>query len=161
MLRTCFHEVGCWEAAFTKSDAVQTCYSQAATERSEQREVAPEKQCRRCRETKGANDFYHSKMTADGLQSYCKACYASAAANRRRQSASNRSDHDSDLPGDLSPEQLQHMQVKRALRNKFAIRTSLGRMAFISCKRLWLLDSPMCLLPLEIMPTSYELISHA
>ncbi|KAK9818620.1 hypothetical protein WJX74_003086 [Apatococcus lobatus] len=88
----------------------KSCYSAAATERSEQREVAPEKQCRRCRETKRAVDFYQSKMTADGLQSYCKACYASAAATRRRQNASSRADPDSDLPGDLSPEQLQHMQ---------------------------------------------------
>ncbi|KAK9866223.1 hypothetical protein WJX84_005326 [Apatococcus fuscideae] len=88
----------------------KSCYSQAATERSEQREIAPEKQCRRCRETKQADDFYHSKMTADGLQSYCKACYASAAANRRRQNASNRGGHDPDLGGDLSPDQLQQMQ---------------------------------------------------
>ena len=90
---------------------MQTCYSAAATERSQQREVVPEKQCRRCHETKMAVDFYGSKMTTDGLQSYCKACYASAAANRRRQSASGQGDPNSDLPGDLSPEQLQHMQV--------------------------------------------------
>lgn len=33
---------------------------------------AESKECRRCHETKGKADFYHSKMTADGLQSYCK-----------------------------------------------------------------------------------------
>ena len=35
---------------------------------------AESKECRRCHETKGKADFYHSKMTADGLQSYCKVC---------------------------------------------------------------------------------------
>ena len=51
----------------------QTCYSQAAEERSAGRVPAESKECRRCHETKGKADFYHSKMTADGLQSYCKA----------------------------------------------------------------------------------------
>ena len=50
----------------------QTCYSQAAEERSAGRVPAESKECRRCHETKGKADFYHSKMTADGLQSYCK-----------------------------------------------------------------------------------------
>ena len=52
--------------------AVQACYSQAAEERSAGRIPAETKECRRCHETKGKADFYHSKMTADGLQSYCK-----------------------------------------------------------------------------------------
>ena len=51
---------------------VQACYSQAAEERSAGRIPAETKECRRCHETKGKADFYHSKMTADGLQSYCK-----------------------------------------------------------------------------------------
>ena len=50
----------------------QACYSQAAEERSAGRVPAETKECRRCHETKGKADFYHSKMTADGLQSYCK-----------------------------------------------------------------------------------------
>jgi len=50
----------------------QACYSQAAEERSAGRIPAETKECRRCHETKGKADFYHSKMTADGLQSYCK-----------------------------------------------------------------------------------------
>ena len=52
--------------------AEQACYSQAAEERSAGRVPAETKECRRCHETKGKADFYHSKMTADGLQSYCK-----------------------------------------------------------------------------------------
>ena len=52
----------------------QACYSQAAEERSAGRVPAETKECRRCHETKGKADFYHSKMTADGLQSYCKVC---------------------------------------------------------------------------------------
>lgn len=52
--------------------AVQACYSAAAEERSAGRVPAESKECRRCHETKGKADFYHSKMTADGLQSYCK-----------------------------------------------------------------------------------------
>lgn len=50
----------------------QACYSAAAEERSAGRVPAESKECRRCHETKGKADFYHSKMTADGLQSYCK-----------------------------------------------------------------------------------------
>lgn len=54
----------------------QACYSQAAEERSAGRVPAETKECRRCHETKGKADFYHSKMTADGLQSYCKVWHA-------------------------------------------------------------------------------------
>ena len=32
---------------------------------------------------KVAEDFYSSKMTADGLQSYCKICYAQTSHGRR------------------------------------------------------------------------------
>ena len=62
---------------------LQACYSQAANERSAGRAPAETKRCRRCGNTKEAADFYVSKMTADGLQSYCKACYAVASAARR------------------------------------------------------------------------------
>lgn len=60
---------------FMRHDAcecMQACYSAAAEERSAGRVPAESKECRRCHETKGKADFYHSKMTADGLQSYCK-----------------------------------------------------------------------------------------
>jgi len=61
----------------------QQCYGQAATERAAGRVPAADKECRRCKVSKPAADFYASKMTADGLQSYCKACYALAAQQRR------------------------------------------------------------------------------
>ena len=62
---------------------VQACYTEAANQRSAGRAPAETKRCRRCGSTKEAADFYISKMTADGLQSYCKACYAVASAARR------------------------------------------------------------------------------
>ena len=34
--------------------------------------VVVAKQCRRCLETKPANDFYRNKLMADGLYSHCK-----------------------------------------------------------------------------------------
>lgn len=61
----------------------QQCYGQAANERAAGRTPAATKECRRCKACKPADDFYASKMTADGLQSYCKACYALAAQQRR------------------------------------------------------------------------------
>lgn len=63
--------------------SLQTCYTEAANQRSAGRAPAETKRCRRCGSTKEAADFYISKMTADGLQSYCKACYAVASAQRR------------------------------------------------------------------------------
>lgn len=61
----------------------QQCYGQAANERAAGRTPAATKECRRCKACKPAEEFYASKMTADGLQSYCKACYALAAQQRR------------------------------------------------------------------------------
>jgi hypothetical protein len=67
----------------TAPPRAQQCYGQAATERAAGRVPAADKECRRCKVSKPAADFYASKMTADGLQSYCKACYALAAQQRR------------------------------------------------------------------------------
>jgi hypothetical protein len=39
--------------------------------------------CRRCGISKPSSEFYKSKMTADGLQSYCKYCYKITAAQSR------------------------------------------------------------------------------
>lgn len=61
----------------------QQCYGQAANERAAGRTPVATKECRRCKACKSAEEFYASKMTADGLQSYCKACYALAAQQRR------------------------------------------------------------------------------
>lgn len=66
---------------------MQSCYTDAANARSAGRARAETKRCRRCGSTKEAQDFYVSKMTADGLQSYCKACYAVASAARRGRNA--------------------------------------------------------------------------
>jgi len=38
---------------------------------------------RRCNITKASSEFYKSKMTSDGLQSYCKHCYKITAAQTR------------------------------------------------------------------------------
>lgn len=42
------------------------------------------KYCRSCDEWVPRSDFTPSKKAADGLQSYCRACYAKRAADRRR-----------------------------------------------------------------------------
>jgi len=42
------------------------------------------KRCRRCGETKPANEFAKSTNSKDGLQSYCKKCSREAAAARHK-----------------------------------------------------------------------------
>ncbi|KAK9846477.1 hypothetical protein WJX81_004944 [Elliptochloris bilobata] len=44
--------------------------------------VVVSKQCKRCKVTKSANDFYRNKLMADGLYSHCKQCYGQAANER-------------------------------------------------------------------------------
>ncbi len=47
------------------------------------RSAVDSKLCRRCQGVKGAAEFYSSKQTSDGLQSYCKVCYAQTSQGRR------------------------------------------------------------------------------
>ena len=55
----------------------------AAQERTAARTGMDSKACRRCQEVKGAEEFYGSKQTVDGLQSYCKLCSAQTSQGRR------------------------------------------------------------------------------
>lgn len=41
--------------------------------------VVVAKECKRCKATKSANDFYRNKLMADGLYSHCKVCTRSLA----------------------------------------------------------------------------------
>lgn len=85
----------------------QACYTDAANQRSAGRAPAETKRCRRCGNTKEAADFYVSKMTADGLQSYCKACYAVASAARRTRNSQEAVSHPLCL-GCVATERLLH-----------------------------------------------------
>ena len=55
----------------------------SAQERTAVRSAVDSKVCRRCQGVKGAGEFYTSKQTSDGLQSYCKVCYAQTSQGRR------------------------------------------------------------------------------
>jgi len=55
----------------------------SAQERTAGRSAVDSKLCRRCQGVKGADEFYSSKQTSDGLQSYCKVCYAQTSQGRR------------------------------------------------------------------------------
>ncbi len=55
----------------------------SAQVRTAVRSAVDSKACRRCQGVKGADEFYVSKQTSDGLQSYCKVCYAQTSQGRR------------------------------------------------------------------------------
>ena len=62
-------------------------------ERTAARTAVDSKPCRRCQEVKGAEEFYKSKQTADGLQSYCKACCAQTSQGRRSKESKEQREH--------------------------------------------------------------------
>lgn len=52
-----------------------------------------------------ADDFYKSKMTQDGLQSYCKICYAQTSQGRRAKEPKENRDKPLTSPCVLAPAQ--------------------------------------------------------
>ena len=75
--------------------ACKRCHGEVARERAERRSGSSggddsgplSRECGRCCSTKPRSEFHGSSASADGLQSYCKACTADKAAERRMREA--------------------------------------------------------------------------